>query len=76
MLKNKIKKINLNNNDEEMVTPAEGKIEALRQFEKEFKNMKASQKLLHELLSKSQDDTVVKIAKNQNNSIIMMSGVQ
>ena len=43
--------MNLSDDEEEVATPAEGKTEALRQLEEEFKGVKASQKLLHELLS-------------------------
>ena len=59
-----------------MATPAEGKTEALRQLEEEFKGVKASQKLLHELLSKSQDDAVAKAAGNQSGSTTVTFGAQ
>ena len=51
VLENKVKEMNLSDDEEEVATPAEGKTEALRQLEEEFKGVKASQKLLHELLS-------------------------
>ena len=60
--------MNLSDDEEEVATPAEGKTEALRQLEEEFKGVKASQKLLHELLSKSQEEAVVKAAGSQSQS--------
>jgi hypothetical protein len=41
VLENKVKEMNLSD-DEEVATPAEGKTEALRQLEEEFKGVKAS----------------------------------
>ena len=73
VLENKVKEINLSDDEEEVATPVEGKTEALRQLEEEFKGMKASQKLLHELLSKLQDDAVVKAAGNQSSSSITVT---
>lgn len=58
--------MSLSDDDEEAATPTEGKTEALRQLEEEFKGVKASQKLLHELQSKSQDDVIAKAAGNQS----------
>ena len=68
--------MNLSDDDEEVATPAEGKTEALRQLEEEFKGVKASQKLLHELLSKSQEEAVAKAAGNQSGSITVTFGAQ
>ena len=66
----------LSDDDEEAATPAEGKTEALRQLEEEFKGVKASQKLLHELLSKSQDDAIAKAAGNKSMSTTVTFGAQ
>jgi len=52
VLENRVEEMNLSDDDEEVATPAEGKTEALQQLE-ELKGVKASQKLLSELLSKS-----------------------
>lgn len=62
--------------DEEVATPAEGKTEALRQLEEELEGVKASQKLLNELLSKSQEDAVAKAAGNQNGLTTVTFGAQ
>ena len=74
VLENKVEEMNLSNDDEEVATPAEGKTEALRQLEEEFKGVKASQKLLHELLSKSQDDAVAKAAGDQSGLTMVTFG--
>lgn len=63
-----MEEMNLSDDDEEEAAPAKGKTEALRQFEEELTGLKASQKLLNELLSKSQEDTVAKAAGNQRGS--------
>ena len=68
--------MNLSDDEEEVATPAEGKTEALRQLEEEFKGVEASQKLLHELLSKSQDNAVAKAAGNQSSSTTVTFGAQ
>jgi hypothetical protein len=68
LLENRVEEMNLSDDDEEMATPAEGKTEALRQLEEEIKGVKASQKLLNELLSKSQEEAVVKAAGSQSQS--------
>ena len=68
MLENKVEEMNLSDDDEEMATLAEGKSEALRQLEEELKGVKASQQLLSELLSKSQEDAVAKAAGNHTHS--------
>ena len=57
-----MEEINLSDNNEEVVTPAEGKTNALRQLEEELKGVKVSQKLLSELLLKSQEEAVAKAA--------------
>jgi hypothetical protein len=68
VLENRVEEMNLSDDDEEVATPAEGKAEALRQLEEELEGVKASQKLLNELLSKSQEDAVAKAAGRQSQS--------
>jgi hypothetical protein len=70
-----VEEINLSD-DNEKVAPAEGKSEVLRQLEEELKGVKASQKLLRELLSKSQEEAVAKVAGSQSGSIIVTFGAQ
>jgi len=65
VLENRVEEMNLSDDDEEVATPAEGKTEALQQLEEELKGVKASQKLLSELLSKSQEEAVAKAAGSQ-----------
>jgi hypothetical protein len=48
----------------------------LRQLEEELKAVKASQKLLNELLSKSQEEAVAKAAGNQSRSTTVTFGAQ
>jgi hypothetical protein len=76
VLENKVEEINLSNNNKEVAIPAEGKTEALRQLEEELIGVKASQKLLNKLLSKSQDKAIVKAAgsQSQSDSITMTFG--
>ena len=50
MLEHKVEEMNLSDDDEEVAIPAEGKTEVLQQLEEELKGVKASQKLLSELL--------------------------
>jgi hypothetical protein len=71
-----VKEMNLSDDEEEVATPPEGKNEAIRQLEEEFKGLKASQKLLQELLSKSQDDAVARAAGNQSSSTTVTFGAQ
>jgi len=55
----------------------ESEIEALRrQLEEELSSVKASLKLLNELLSKSQEEAVAKAAKNQHPSNTVTFGNQ
>ncbi|KAL5330959.1 hypothetical protein ACEPPN_000486 [Leptodophora sp. 'Broadleaf-Isolate-01'] len=68
VLESKVEEMNLSDDDEEVVTLAEGKTEALRQLEEEVNGVKASQKLLNELLPKSQEEAVVKAAGSQSQS--------
>ena len=76
MLENKVEEMNLSDDDKEVATPAEGKTEVLQQLEEELKGVKASQKLLSELLSKSQEDAVVKAAGDQSGSTTVTFGAQ
>lgn len=66
VLEDKLEELNLSSDDDEAAGPGEGKPEALRQLEEELKGVKASQKLLNELLSKSQEEAVAKAAGNQS----------
>jgi hypothetical protein len=76
VLENNVKELNLSDDEEEVATPAEGKTEAMRQLEEEVKGLKASQKLLQELLSKSQDDAVARAVGNQSSSTTVTFGAQ
>jgi hypothetical protein len=75
-LENKVEEMNLSDDEEEVATPAEGKSEAMRQLEEEVKGLKATQKLLQELLSKSQDDAIARAAGNQSSSTTVTFGAQ
>jgi hypothetical protein len=76
VLENKVKEINLSD-DEEAATPAEGKADALRQLEERRTALDASRKLLDELLAKSQEEAVVKAAQgNQSTSTTITFGNQ
>ena len=66
VLQNKVKEMNMSDDDEEAAPPAEGKTEALRQLEEELKGVKASQKLLGELLSKAREEAVLRAAGSQS----------
>jgi hypothetical protein len=46
VLENKLEELNFSSDDDEAAGSREGKTEALRQLEEEFKGVKASQKLL------------------------------
>jgi hypothetical protein len=76
VLENRVEEINLSDDDEEVATPAEGKTEALRQLEEELEGVKASQKLLNELLSKVQEDAIAKAVGNQSGLITVTFGAQ
>jgi hypothetical protein len=76
VLENKVKEMNLSDDEEEVATPAEGKTDAMRQLEEEVKGLKASQELLQELLSKSQDDAIARAAGNQSSSTTVTFGAQ
>jgi len=76
VLENRVEEMNLSDDDKEVATSVEGKTEALRQLEEELEGVKASQKLLNELLSKSQEDAVAKAAGNQSGSTTVSFGAQ
>jgi len=70
-----VEEIKLSDNDKEVATPAKRKTKALQQLE-ELKGVKASQKLLSELLSKSQEEAVAKAAGSQIGSTTVIFGAQ
>ncbi|KAH7418769.1 hypothetical protein BKA64DRAFT_739149 [Cadophora sp. MPI-SDFR-AT-0126] len=73
VLENKLEELNLSSDDDD----ATGlKAEVLRQLEEELKGVKASQKLLNELLSKSKEEAIAKAAGNQTGSITVSFGAQ
>jgi len=76
VLENKLEELNLSSDDDDATGSSQGKAEVLRQFEEELKGMKASQKLLNELLSKSQEEAIAKVAGNQTGSITVSFGAQ
>lgn len=72
----KLEELNLSSDDEEAAGYREGKPEAVRQLEEELKAVKASQKLLNELLSKSQEEAVAKAAGNHSHPTTVTFGAQ
>ncbi|RDL37651.1 Uncharacterized protein BP5553_05084 [Venustampulla echinocandica] len=76
VLENKLEELNLSSDDDEATGSREGKTEELRQLEEELKGVKASQKLLNELLSKSQEEAVARAAGNQSGSITVTFSAQ
>lgn len=66
VLENKQEELNLSSDNEEAAESKDGEPEAVRQLEEELKAVKVSQKLLYELLSKSQEEAVAKAAMNQS----------
>lgn len=76
VLENKLGELNISSDDEEAAGFRESKSEASRQVEEGLKAVKASQKLLDELLSKSQKEAVAKAAGNQSHSITVTFGNQ
>jgi predicted nucleic acid-binding Zn-ribbon protein len=76
VVENKLDELNLSSDDEEGAGSREGQTEALRQLEEELKAVKASQKLLNELLSKLQEEAVAKAAVNQSHSTTVKFGDQ
>jgi nitric oxide reductase activation protein len=77
VLENRLEELNLSDDDQEEARSADGKDEMLRQLEEERKALNASQKLLDDLLAKSQEEAVAKAAAgNQNNSTTITFGNQ
>jgi len=76
VLENKLEELNLSSDDDDAVGSSQGKAEVLRQLEEELKGVKASQKLLNELLSKSQEEAIAKAVGNQTGSITVSFGAQ
>lgn len=60
VLENKFEELGLSSDDEEAAAVTEDKAEALQQLEEGRKALDASQKLLDELLAKSQEENVAK----------------
>lgn len=76
VLENKLEELNLSSDDDDAAGSGEGKVEVLRQLEEELRGAKASQKLLNELLSKSQEEAVAKVAGVQTGSFTVSFGAQ
>jgi hypothetical protein len=76
VLENKLEELNLSSDDDDAAGSSRGKSEVLRQLEEELKGVEASQKLLNELLSKSQEEAIAKVAGNQTGSITVSFGAQ
>ncbi|KAH6704270.1 hypothetical protein BKA61DRAFT_636080 [Leptodontidium sp. MPI-SDFR-AT-0119] len=76
LLENKLEELNLSSDDDNATGSSQGKAEVLRQLEEELEGAKASQKLLNELLSKSQEEAITKAAGNQTDSITVSFGAQ
>ncbi|KAG9244695.1 hypothetical protein BJ878DRAFT_420809 [Calycina marina] len=76
VLENKLEELNLSSDDDDATVVSQGKPEVLRQFEEALKGVKASQMLLNELLSKSQEEAIVEAAGNQTGSITVSFGAQ
>jgi hypothetical protein len=76
VLENKLEELDLSSDDDDAARSSEGKTETLRQLKEELKEVKASQKLLNKLLSKSQEDAVAKAAENQSGLTTVTFGAQ
>jgi hypothetical protein len=76
VLENKLEELNLSIDDDEAAGSRDGRTETLRQLEEELEAAKASQKLLNELLSKSQEEAVAKAAGNLSPSTTVTFGDQ
>jgi hypothetical protein len=75
VLESRLEELNLSSDDEEAGEPSEGRGEVLRQLEEERRALQVSQKLLDELLSKSQEEAVAKAAAgSQANSTTVTFG--
>ncbi|KAF8867327.1 hypothetical protein BDZ45DRAFT_700253 [Acephala macrosclerotiorum] len=76
VLENRLEELDLSSDDDEAAGSSEDKNEALRQLEEELKGVKVSQKLLNELLLKSQEEAVAKAAGNQRGATTVTFGAQ
>jgi len=76
VLENKLEELNLSSDNDDAAGPSQGKAEVMRQLEEELKGVKALQKLLNELLSKSQEEAITKAAGNRTSSITVSFGAQ
>ena len=65
-LENKLEELSISRVGDKAAGSEEDKAEALRQLQEELKSLKASQKLMTELLSKSQEEVVTKVSKTQH----------
>ncbi|KAH7305368.1 hypothetical protein BKA65DRAFT_531187 [Rhexocercosporidium sp. MPI-PUGE-AT-0058] len=74
VVETKLEELNLSSDDDGAARSNRGKDEVLRQLEEELKGAKASQKLLTELLSKSQEEAIVKVAGTQTGSMTVSFG--
>lgn len=66
LLENKLEESNLSSDDKEVTGLEEDKAEALLQLENGRKAVKLSQKLLEDLLAKSQEEAIAKVVGNQS----------
>ncbi|RDW68063.1 hypothetical protein BP6252_09459 [Coleophoma cylindrospora] len=76
VVEHKLEGFSVSSDDEEEAGATDGKNEALQQLEEELKAVKASQKLLGELLLKSQEEAVTKAAGKQDYSTTIRLGDQ
>ena len=76
VLKNKLKELNLSSDNDDATGSSQGKAEVIRQLKKELKKVKALQKLLSELLFKSQEEAITKAVRNQTDLITVSFGAQ
>lgn len=68
VLENQLEKLNLSSDDDDAAGSSEGIADVQRQLEEELEGVKASQKLLNELLSKSQEEAIAKGGRSQSQS--------
>lgn len=80
ILEDKLEELKLSSDNDDVTSLSQDKAEVLQQFEEVLKGVKASQKLLNELLnelvSKSQEEAVPKSARNQTGSITVSFGAR
>ncbi|KAH7418683.1 hypothetical protein BKA64DRAFT_206593 [Cadophora sp. MPI-SDFR-AT-0126] len=74
VVETKLEELNLSSDEDNATGSSQAKDEVLRQLEEELRGAKASQKLLNELLSKSQEEAIAKAAKIQTGSITASFG--